>query len=115
MSFLNATIYAFGAGITTAVGIRRIFFIYYSQLIDDFGEFTFFQFTILPISKRVEILNKENYAKLIQDILNSFSLWLNISIADLIVYVNWFLNLFLKVYYLLVSVRDKLSFLDCFN
>ena len=84
-----------------------VFFNFYSKRID-LDLFTFFQFTILPISKRVEISNNENFAKLIQDILISLSLWLNISIADLLVHLNLLLGVPLRVYFLLVKVRTKL-------
>ena len=53
----------------TSLNSKLKFFNFYSQR-PDLDFLTFFQFTILPISKRVEILNNENYAKLIQDILN---------------------------------------------
>ena len=87
---------------------------FYSKRID-LNINTYFQFTVLPISKRVEISNEDNFAKLIQNLLNTLSLWLNISISDLVVHLNWTLNLLLKPYYLLVTARAKLSSSDCFR
>lgn len=89
------------------------FFNYYSKRIF-VNCSTFFQFSILPICKRVEITNSENVAKLIQDILNSLSLWLNISITDLWAYIEWLFKFILKFYRLLVAIRAKLS-LKCFS
>ena len=88
------------------------FFNFYSKRIN-YKTTTYFQFTVLPISKRVAISNDENYAKLIQDILNSLSLWLNISIDDLVVYISWAFSWFLKFYHLLVAFKAKLNALDC--
>ena len=92
---------------------KLIFFNYYSKRIV-LNYLTFFQFSILPIGKRVEITNSENVAKLIQDILNSLSLWLSISITDLWAYIEWVFNFIPKLYHLLVAIRANLS-LKCFS
>lgn len=100
----------------TSLNSKRIFYNFYSKRVDaDSAFYPFFQFSILPISKRVHILNNENYATLILNILNCLSLWLNISITDLAVYIGRVFDLFLKLYYLLVSAKEKLRSLDCFN
>lgn len=98
----------------TSSNAKLNFFNFYAKRIDvNYAEFTHFQFSILPISRRLEILNSENFAKLIQDILNSLSLWLNIAITDLVIHINWLFNFVLKFYHLLVTVRAKLGALDC--
>ena len=95
---------------------KLTFFNFYSKRISagDPGDPQFFQFAFLPIKKRVEILNRDNFAKLSQDILNSLSLWLDILIIDLVVYVNWLFDLAPKLYGLLITARDKLRS-NCFN
>lgn len=67
-------------------------------------------FTTLPVSRNIEIINNENYPKLIQDIFNALSLFLNIGILDIVVYINRAPNLLLKLYLLLITNRKKLLF-----
>ena len=92
----------------TSLNSNLTFFNFYSKRID-YSTFSFFQFTILPLSKRVEILNKSNIPKLIQDVLIALSLWFNTTMAELLVYVNLFPNVSLKFWSLLVKIQSKLS------
>ena len=81
-----------------------------------YEEVTAYEYTpdfILTISffkKVVVITNEDNYAKLILNLLNVLSLWFNLSILDLYVYVIKIKFIFIKIHKLLIKTSDLLSF-----
>ena len=68
-----------------------------------------FSFSLLFLVKRIEITNNENYTKFVVSFLNSLSLWLNICILDLNIYINQILRLSLYLYYLLIWARNRVE------
>ena len=63
------------------------------------------EFSLSFYVQRTEFATEDNYAKLVQNILNSLSLWLNLCLFDFHTYVNRFLALFVHFYYCLISLR----------
>ena len=68
--------------------------------------FTDFRFSLSSISRQVEILNEDNYTKLIISILNAVSFWLGLCAFDLsAVNVNRLFKLNLNLYQLLFKLK----------
>lgn len=68
-----------------------------------------FLFSISLMRRKLIKTNEDNYAKLIQSILNALSLWLNICVLDLIPYLNMALKQLNNLYHLLVQFRLKIA------
>lgn len=67
------------------------------------------EFYASPFIQRTLISNDDNFGKLIQSILNSLSLWVDLSILDISLYVSKALNGFGLLYGLLKTVEIKLK------
>ena len=59
---------------------------------------TIFRFSISMASRETNISNEDNYAKLVQNILNSLSLFLNLNILECHVYVGKIFTVFGFIY-----------------
>ena len=68
-----------------------------------------FSFSISLISRQTEIVNEDNYGKLLISVLNTLSLWFNICVLNLIVGIHKFVEFNLIVYKLLTGTRDHLT------
>lgn len=58
-----------------------------------------FNYAISLGSRQVLITNEDNYTRLVQTILNTLSLWLNVCVLDLFVYVNKLIN-YINIFHL---------------
>ena len=68
-----------------------------------------FKYSLTFTARQTELTNEDNYAKLVQSILNALSLWLGICILDLFIYLNKLLNLIKKFHLLLIQYRIYLN------
>ena len=71
-------------------------------------------FRTSPISRKIEIMNNENWAKLVQNLMNVLSLWTGICVLDLYRHVNpyftkYILSLIPKFYIFLLKIQIKLN------
>ena len=60
-------------------------------------------------ARQTELTNDDNYAKLVQNILNTLSLWFGICILDLFICLNKLLNLIKKFHLLLIQFKNHLN------
>lgn len=68
-----------------------------------------FSFSISLTSRHTEIVNEDNYSKLLISVLNALSLWFNISVLNLIVGIHKLVEFNLLVYKLLNRAKDHLA------
>lgn len=66
-----------------------------------------FSFSFSLLTKRIEITNSENFSILLFSVLNMLSLWLNICILEVDVYINQVLCQFLQLHRLLIWLRRQ--------
>lgn len=68
-----------------------------------------FKFSLSFLARHTELTNEEGYAKLIQSVLNALSIWLNICILDIYIYLNKSFDYVEKFYWYLIRLRNHLS------
>lgn len=86
----------------------------YVQYIKNHCNKTMFRFSISLISRETKVSNEDNYAKLVQNILNSLSLFLDINILQCNVYVGKMFLVFTFLYNALLKLKVYLRN-ACFN
>ena len=70
-----------------------------------------FWFSFSFLVRRVVITNRENYTKLVVSLLNTLSLWLDISLIDMGSWLSSIFKLFLNFYRLLIKISNRLDHL----
>ena len=74
-----------------------------------------FSFSFSFLVREVEITNNENPSKLVVDVLNTFSLWLNVCILDMGAWLYRMFSFALHLYRLLIKIRNRLDSLRVSN
>ena len=84
---------------------------YYLTVISFYEKIDYPGLTIRPVLAKYKqtITNDSNYAKLLINILNSFSLWLNLSILNLNIYLLKLFSFVQKIYQLLLKLKNCLN------
>ena len=94
----------------TSFNYERLFSNAYSQIsFIKNKSFSDFQFSINFLVKQTETTNDDNYTKLVQSILNTLSLWLNVCILDLHIYLFILLSPVRNLYRQLIRFRNYLK------
>ena len=75
----------------------------------DYFDYPDFSFSFSFLVRRVVITNRENYTKIVVHLLNTLSLWLEVFILDMGVWLKILARQFLHIYRLLVNVRNRLN------
>lgn len=81
---------------------------YQTQMWSDINHPTL-EFYASPFIQRTVISNADNFGKLIQSILNSLSLWVDLSILDINLYISKTLNSGVLIYTALKNLERKLK------
>ena len=88
---------------------QKIALPYGQMLLESDENVSDFKYSLFSNTRQTELTNEDNYAKLVQSILNAFSLWLGICILDLFIYLNKLINLIKKFHLLLIQFRKHLN------
>ena len=84
--------------------------IYFSNFIEEQSDLEDdLHFCLEPFYKIIKTTNRENYPKVVINVLNCLSFWFDFCIFDLQLYWQKLFGLFPKIYAFLLSLRSKLN------
>ena len=88
---------------------KKSFYTLYNRYMKNNMNVTYFRFSISLAGRATEISNEDNYSKLVQNILNSLSLFLNVSILECHLYVGKMFLVFTFLYHGLLKLKVRLE------